>query len=62
MEQTEQIEEVVEAPAIEAPAVEAIAKVRGELILELPQDLYIPPDALEIILDAFEVPLTSCST
>jgi segregation and condensation protein A len=52
MEQTEQIEAVVEAPAIEA-----IAKVRGELILELPQDLYIPPDALEIILDAFEGPL-----
>ena len=33
------------------------AKVRGEALAELPQDLYIPPDALEIFLDAFEGPL-----
>ena len=31
--------------------------MRGELLTELPQDLYIPPDALEIFLDAFEGPL-----
>jgi segregation and condensation protein A len=31
--------------------------VRGEPVLEIPQDLYIPPDALEVILDAFEGPL-----
>lgn len=29
----------------------------GEVIAELPDDLYIPPDALEIILEAFEGPL-----
>lgn len=29
----------------------------GEAITELPQDLYIPPDALEVILDSFEGPL-----
>ncbi|MDP1863041.1 MAG: ScpA family protein [Thiobacillus sp.] len=32
-------------------------KVRGELLNELPHDLYIPPDALEIFLEAFEGPL-----
>jgi len=29
----------------------------GEPLLQLPQDLYIPPDAMEVILDAFEGPL-----
>ncbi|MCF6263432.1 MAG: segregation/condensation protein A [Xanthomonadales bacterium] len=33
------------------------AVVQGSAITELPQDLYIPPDALEVILDAFEGPL-----
>ncbi|HTA66007.1 MAG TPA: ScpA family protein [Xanthomonadaceae bacterium] len=33
------------------------AFVRGTPLLEIPQDLYIPPDALEIILEAFEGPL-----
>jgi segregation and condensation protein A len=30
---------------------------RGEPVLEMPQDLYIPPDALEVFLDTFEGPL-----
>ena len=34
-----------------------IAKIYGEAVIELPLDLYIPPDALEIVLDAFEGPL-----
>ncbi|HVV97020.1 MAG TPA: ScpA family protein [Rhodanobacteraceae bacterium] len=34
-----------------------LAVVRGEPVLEIPQDLYIPPDALEVILEAFEGPL-----
>lgn len=34
-----------------------VAKVQGQLLMELPQDLYIPPDALEVILEAFEGPL-----
>jgi segregation and condensation protein A len=38
-------------------AEEAIAKVRGEPLFKLPEDLYIPPDALEVILEAFEGPL-----
>ncbi|MCM1511956.1 MAG: segregation/condensation protein A [Oxalobacter formigenes] len=34
-----------------------LARLYGETLLELPADLYIPPDALEIFLDAFEGPL-----
>lgn len=35
----------------------APAKLYGEPLFDLPHDLYIPPDALEIFLDAFEGPL-----
>ena len=34
-----------------------VATVRGEALLEMPPDLYIPPDALEVFLDTFEGPL-----
>lgn len=34
-----------------------LAHVLGQPMLQIPQDLYIPPDALEVILDAFEGPL-----
>ena len=34
-----------------------LAVVAGQPITELPTDLYIPPDALEVILEAFEGPL-----
>ncbi|MBT8421947.1 MAG: segregation/condensation protein A [Gammaproteobacteria bacterium] len=33
------------------------AVVAGEAVTELPQDLYIPPHALEVFLEAFEGPL-----
>lgn len=33
------------------------AVVQGEAYTNLPKDLYIPPDALEVILEAFEGPL-----
>ena len=33
------------------------ARVRGEPVTKLPQDLYIPPDALEVFLETFEGPL-----
>ena len=51
-----------EAAALAAPcapvAPEAgIARLYGEPLLRMPTDLYIPPDALEIFLDAFEGPL-----
>src|SRR5574337_2089124 len=62
------IESVVEQPGQTAatPATFAqvpqqqempLAIVRGEPMLQMPQDLYIPPDALEVILEAFEGPL-----
>jgi segregation and condensation protein A len=34
-----------------------IARLYGEPVIELPHDLYIPPDALEVVLEAFEGPL-----
>jgi len=34
-----------------------VARIYGQPMLEVPQDLYIPPDALEIFLDQFEGPL-----
>jgi segregation and condensation protein A len=40
------------------PAVQTrIALVNGEPMMEVPEDLYIPPEALEIFLDTFEGPL-----
>ena len=35
----------------------AFARLYGEPLFALPQDLYIPPDALEVFLEAFEGPL-----
>jgi len=34
-----------------------IAKICGEPMMEVPRDLYIPPDALEVFLDTFQGPL-----
>ncbi len=34
-----------------------LALIYGEALTALPMDLYIPPDALEVILEAFEGPL-----
>jgi segregation and condensation protein A len=49
-------------PAAEAVTPEvvdqvALARLYGEPLFELPHDLYIPPDALEVFLEAFEGPL-----
>ncbi|MBZ0104156.1 MAG: segregation/condensation protein A [Sulfuricella denitrificans] len=35
----------------------SVAMVHGEALIEMPLDLYIPPDALEIFLETFEGPL-----
>ncbi|QPF73165.1 segregation/condensation protein A [Roseateles sp. DAIF2] len=35
----------------------AVARLYGEPLFTLPQDLYIPPEALEVFLEAFEGPL-----
>jgi segregation and condensation protein A len=52
-----EVETVMPTPAAEQVAKEAIAKVYGQPLTELPQDLYIPPEALAVFLDAFEGPL-----
>jgi segregation and condensation protein A len=39
------------------PAASPLAKVYGQPMLEMPHDLYIPPDALEVFLEQFEGPL-----
>jgi segregation and condensation protein A len=47
-------------PAEPAPVVVdqvAVARLYGEPLFKLPTDLYIPPDALEVFLEAFEGPL-----
>jgi segregation and condensation protein A len=35
----------------------AVARLYGEPLFAMPTDLYIPPDALEVFLDAFQGPL-----
>jgi segregation and condensation protein A len=49
-----------EAALASSPAVVdqvALARLYGEPLFAMPQDLYIPPDALEVFLEAFEGPL-----
>ncbi|AHE98468.1 segregation and condensation protein A [Thioalkalivibrio paradoxus] len=48
--------EVLEDPEAEVGA-DWACRVNGEPLGELPTDLYIPPDALEIFLESFEGPL-----
>ena len=46
--------------ALDAPQAllfEPVALIYGQPLEQLPQDLYIPPDALAVMLDAFEGPL-----
>lgn len=47
------------APAPEDGAAEPspLARVSGQPVVDLPKDLYIPPDALAVFLEAFEGPL-----
>ena len=47
------------APAADALPVDrvALARLYGEPLFRMPLDLYIPPDALEVFLEAFEGPL-----
>jgi len=51
--QDTQAEAIVKAPGEQL----RLALVYGEAFNNLPQDLYIPPDALEVFLEAFEGPL-----
>ncbi|TAA48499.1 segregation and condensation protein A [Corallincola spongiicola] len=47
----------IHEPAVPVQQTLPLAKVRGEVMSEAPLDLYIPPEALEVFLDAFEGPL-----
>ena len=55
MTHSETASEVDSVQGVEDSAPFAILK--GEPVHSIPQDLYIPPDALEVILEAFEGPL-----
>ncbi|ATE59581.1 segregation and condensation protein A [Thauera sinica] len=44
-------------PLESAAGLDTVARLYGEPLLELPKDLYIPPDALQVFLEAFEGPL-----
>ncbi len=39
------------------PLASPLARIYGEPLVQLPHDLYIPPDAMAVMLDAFEGPL-----
>src|SRR5690606_12629962 len=65
-ERADAADEAIDPQAAEAPPVpmpgeqlelKVFARLYGEPVVQLPQDLYIPPDALEIFLDSFEGPL-----
>ncbi|MFP3341686.1 ScpA family protein [Halomonas sp. SIMBA_159] len=51
----DQDQDVAEATA--EPVVEALGRLFDEPIMQLPEDLYIPPEALRVFLEAFEGPL-----
>ncbi|MGH8540612.1 MAG: segregation and condensation protein A [Stenotrophobium sp.] len=47
----------VQENIIAPPNAHKLPKLHGQTMDKLPEDLYIPPDALEVFLDAFEGPL-----
>lgn len=53
--------DVLDTPEIESVVqtglFEPVARIYGQAMEQMPLDLYIPPDALAIMLDAFEGPL-----
>ena len=51
------MEELADPEVVDVVDSIAVARLYGEPLFDLPQDLYIPPDALEVFLEAFEGPL-----
>jgi len=47
----------LQAPTALAHDPAPLARIHGEPLLAFPEDLYIPPDALEVFLETFEGPL-----
>jgi segregation and condensation protein A len=56
MNNTDTLIEPETTPETEALS-STIAMVRGQAFTSMPKDLYIPPDAMEVFLEAFEGPL-----
>jgi len=61
-QQSETLQAAIAAMPVKKRSVSAqgempFALIQGEPLTVIPQDLYIPPDALEVILEAFEGPL-----
>mgnify|MGYP003504357620 CR=1 FL=1 len=50
-------ETISEAPPLTVQQPLPLAMVRGQMVIDRPEDLFIPPDALEVLLEAFEGPL-----
>ena len=50
-------EQALDELAVSTPDAGPLATVRGVPLTEIPRGLYIPPDALEVFLEAFEGPL-----
>lgn len=50
-------ERIIIDPNNNPPHMTPIATVKGQAVMDLPKDLYIPPDAMKVFLDAFEGPL-----
>jgi segregation and condensation protein A len=48
---------IEEAAATAAAGASPLARIYGEPLAQMPHDLYIPPDAMAVMLDAFEGPL-----
>ena len=57
VEATDSIEESEESQPTTRQSELPFAVVDGKPMTQVPMDLYIPPDALEVILEAFEGPL-----
>ena len=58
--ESESVSSIISAASQSAPPQQEempFAVVQGKELTILPKDLYIPPDALEVILEAFEGPL-----
>ncbi|WP_028007641.1 segregation and condensation protein A [Solimonas flava] len=55
--EAEQEQEQGAAPAEAHADAGRMPKVHGHALDKMPEDLYIPPDAMEVFLDAFEGPL-----
>lgn len=50
-------ERTTQTPEASTPELIPLAKIMGAPVHDLPDDLYIPPDALEVFLETFEGPL-----